>query len=150
MLIAGLMTGILVSVGLAIILVLHRLARPHETIIRTPKVPGLLIYRFAGPLYFFNAAYFANRVQEVIDSSPERVKVFLINAEAIVDMDENAAEALEELQVSLKNQGIILAVCEVKGHFRRVLMTTHLPGRVSFVHLSFSGGGGEGVDHGIT
>ena len=42
-LIAGLMTGILVSVGLAIILVLHRLARPHETIIRTPKVPGLLI-----------------------------------------------------------------------------------------------------------
>ena len=132
-LIAGLMTGILVSVGLAIILVLHRLARPHETIIRTPKVPGLVVYRFAGPLYFFNAAYFANRVQEVIDSLPERVKVFLINAEAIVDMDENAAEALEELQVSLKNQGTILAVCEVKGHFRRVLMTTHLPGRVGFV-----------------
>ena len=35
-LIAGLMIGILVSVALAIILVLHRLARPHETITRTP------------------------------------------------------------------------------------------------------------------
>ena len=132
-LIAGLMTGILVSVGLAIILVLHRLARPHESIIRTPKVPGLLLYRFAAPLFFFNAAYFANRVQEVIDSSPEPVEVFLINAEAIVDMDVNAAEVLEELQVNLKNQGIMLAVCEVKGHFRKVLMTTHLPGRVDFV-----------------
>ena len=132
-LIAGLMTGILVSVGLAIILVLHRLARPYETIIRTPKVPGLLIFRFAGPLFFFNAAYFANRVQEVIDSSPEPVTFFLINSEAIVDMDENAAEILENLQVSLKNQGIMLGVCEVKGHFRKVLMTTHLPGRVGFV-----------------
>ena len=63
-LITGLMTGILVSVAFAIILVLHRLARPHETIFR-PKVPGsgLLVYRFAGPLFFFNAAYFADRVQ---------------------------------------------------------------------------------------
>ena len=96
-------------------------------------MPGLLLYRFAAPLFFFNAAYFANRVQEVIDSSPEPVEVFLINAEAIVDMDVNAAEVLEELQVNLKNQGIMLAVCEVKGHFRKVLMTTHLPGRVDFV-----------------
>ena len=48
-------------------------------------------------------------------------------------MDENAAETLENLQVSLKNQGIMLGICEVKGHFRRVLMTTHLPGRVGFV-----------------
>ena len=121
------------AVALAIILVLHHLARPHETVIRIPKVPGLVVYRFAGPLFFFNAAYFANRVQELIDSSPEPVKVFLINAEAIVDMDVNAAEVLEELQVSLKNQGLTLGVCEVKGHFRRVLMTTHLPGRVDFV-----------------
>jgi sulfate permease, SulP family len=131
-LISGLMTGILVSVAIAIILVLHSLARPHETIIRTPKVPGLLIYRFAGPLFFFNAAYFANRVQEVIDSAKEPVKHFLINAEAIVDMDYNAAEILEDLQSSLKRQGINMCMCDVKGYFRKVLMTTHLPGRVGF------------------
>jgi sulfate permease, SulP family len=131
-LISGLMTGILVSVALAIILVLHSLARPHETIIRTPKVPGLLIYRFAGPLFFFNAAYFANRVQEVIDSAKEPVNYFLINAEAMVDMDYNAAELLEDLQSSLKRQGINMGMCDVKGYFRKVLMTTHLPGRVGF------------------
>ena len=147
-LIAGLMTGILVSVGLAIILVLHRLARPHETIIRTPKVPGLLVYRFAGPLYFFNAAYFANRVQEVIDSSPEPVKIFLINAEAIVDMDFNAAEILEELQVSLKNQGIILADMRSQRAFPEGVddHPSARPGGLR--HLSFGGGGGEGVGQG--
>ncbi len=132
-LIAGLMIGILVSVGLAIILVLHHLARPHETVNRPKVAPGLAIYRFAGPLFFINAAYFANRVQEIIDSSPEPVTFFLINAEAIVDMDVNAAEVLEELQFSLKSQGITLGICEVKGHFRKVLMSTHLPGRVGFV-----------------
>jgi SulP family sulfate permease len=131
-LIAGLMIGILVSVALAIILVLHRLARPHETIIRTPKVPGLLIYRFAGPLYFFNAAYFAYRVQKLIDSAAKPVTTFLINAEAIVDMDVNAVETLQELQFSLKRQGIVTGMCEVKGHFKQVLMNTHLPNRVHF------------------
>ena len=40
-LITGLMIGILVAVAFAIILVLHRLARPHETIFR-PKVPGFI------------------------------------------------------------------------------------------------------------
>jgi sulfate permease, SulP family len=131
-LITGLMTGILVSVAFAIILVLFRLARPHEIIIRTPKAPGLLIYRFGAPLFFFNAAYFVNRVQEIIDASPDPVTFFLINAEAIVDMDLNAAELLEDLHFSLKAQGIGMGICEVKGHFRRVLMSTHLPNRVGF------------------
>jgi sulfate permease, SulP family len=132
-LLAGLMMGVLVSVALAIILVLHRLARPHETIIMTPKLPGLLIYRFAGPLYFFNAAYFAHRVQKVIESATEPVTTFLINAEAIVDMDFDAVETLIELDSTLKRQGIFTGICEVKGHFKKLLMDTRLPRRVNFV-----------------
>jgi len=112
--------------------VLHRLARPQETITRTPELPGLLIYRFAGPLYFFNAAYFAHRVQKLIDSAAEPVTTFLINAEAIVDMDVNAVETLQELQFILKRQGIATGICEVKGHFKEVLRSTHLPNRVHF------------------
>ena len=131
-LITGLMTGILVAVALAIILVLSALVRPHESVDR-PRGQGMLVYRFAGPLFFLNATYFANRVQEFIDSSPEPVKVFLINAEAIVDMDVNAAEILEDLQFSLKNQGIVLAMCEVRGNFLKGLKTTLLPGRADFV-----------------
>jgi MFS superfamily sulfate permease-like transporter len=131
-LITGLMTGILLSVAIAIILIMFRLARPHETIIRTPKVPGLLIYRFGAPLYFFNAPYFTNRLQEVIDASPEPVTFLLINAEAIVDMDLNAAELMEDLHFSLKAQGIAMGMCEVKGRLSKILRGTRLPGRVSF------------------
>ncbi len=130
-LLAGLMMGILVSVVFAIILVLHRLARPYESVSRT-NVPGMLVYRFGGPLYFFNAAYFADRVWELVEKASPPVNFLLINAEAIVDMDVNAAETLEEVQNYLKKRDVTLGVCEVKGHFRRVLMSTHLPARVGF------------------
>jgi MFS superfamily sulfate permease-like transporter len=89
-LIAGLMTGILVAVALAIILVLHRLTRPHEIVSRPPILPGLLIYRFGAPLFFFNAAHFASRVQDLILTARPQVTFFLVNAEAIVEMDVNA------------------------------------------------------------
>jgi high affinity sulfate transporter 1 len=132
-LITGLMTGILISVAFAIILVLHRLARPHETIYR-PKVPGsgLLVYRFAGPLFFFNAAYFADRIREIVETTEPPINFLLINAEAIVDMDINAVEMLEELHDHLKRRNIILGFCDVKGHFRNVLISTHLTRRTGF------------------
>ena len=127
------MTGILISVAFAIILVLHRLARPHETIFR-PKVPGsgLLVYRFAGPLFFFNAAYFADRIKEIVETAEPPVNFLLINAEAIVDMDINAVEMFEDLHNYLKRRNIILGLCDVKGHFRRVLMNTNLTRRTGF------------------
>lgn len=122
------------AVAFAIILTLRRLARPHEIITGPPVAPGLLIYRFAGPLFFFNAPYFANRVQEVIDAAAAKAPVtfFLLNAEAIADMDLNAAEMLEELFNDLRRRGIFLGICEAKGHFRRVLLSTGFKSRTGF------------------
>jgi len=115
-----------------IIPVLYRMTRPYESITRPEDAPDLLIYRFAGPLYYFNAAYFASRVQEMIDSSEKPVKVFLLNAAAIVDMDMNGVEVLEQVYHDLKVQGIVLALCEVKGDFRKVLQSTRLRQRAGF------------------
>jgi SulP family sulfate permease len=131
-LIAGLMTGILVAVVLAIILVLQRLTRPHEIITRPPVAPGLLIYRYGAPLFFFNASHFASRVHDLILSARPQITFFLINAEAIVDMDWTATEMLEELYSDLKSRGIILGICEVKGHFHKVLLSSGLPKRTGF------------------
>lgn len=131
-LVAGLMIGILVAVVFAIVLSLHRLARPHEIITRPPVAPGVLVYRFGAPLFFFNANHFASRVRELIDSARPQVTFLLINAEAIVDMDINAVEMLEELFGELKSRGIVLGICEAKGHFQRVLKSTRLTGQEGF------------------
>ncbi len=100
---------------------LRRLARPHETVARPEEVPGLLVYRFAGPLLFFNASHFAGRVQELIDTTKPAVTSFLINAEAIIDMDSYGAETLAELHDALGSQGVAFGICGAKGHFLEVL-----------------------------
>ncbi len=110
----------------AFISVLLRLFRPHETIRNPANVPGVLVYRFAGPLFFFNAGHFARRVQELIDTAGFPVSFFLINAEAIVDVDATGAEALVDLRSSLKEENIMMGLCEVKGHFREVLFNMAL------------------------
>ena len=131
-LVAGLMIGILMAVALAIILVLHRLNRPHETVFRPAKTPGLLVYRFGAPLFFFNANYFALRVREMILTARPQVTFLLLNAEAIVDMDVTAADMLAELCKDLKSRGIALGICEVKGNFKKVLHDTRLTTRAGF------------------
>jgi sulfate permease, SulP family len=84
-------------------------------------VPGLLIFRFAGPLFFFNATHFARRVHELIDTADPSITFFLINAEAIVDVDMTGVEVLRELHDTLKSKNITLGLCDVKGHFREAL-----------------------------
>ncbi len=95
-------------------------------------MPGLLIYRFGAPLFFFNASHFASRVRELIEAARPQVTFFLINAEAIVDMDINAVDMLEELYSDLKTRGIVLGICESKGHFQKVLANTGLTSREGF------------------
>ncbi len=116
----------------AAIQLLNRLAKPDESLSRPGEVPGLLVYRFASPLFSFNADYFARRVQELIDTADPPVTFFLINAEAMVDMDSTGADVLEQLHIILKSRNIMLGLCEVKGNFRKVLWQTGLPRRAGF------------------
>ena len=95
-------------------------------------MPGLMIYRFGAPLLFFNVPYFATRVQAAIDSADPPVKVFLVNAEAMIEIDWQAVEALRKLHSSLKRQDINLGFFEVKGHSRKVLKESRLTTREGF------------------
>lgn len=116
----------------ALIPALTLLARPQETISRPKDAPEVLIYRFAGPLLAFNSDYFARRVRKVMNEADKPITLFLINAEAIIDMDRIAVETLDELHSIMKEKNIELGLCEVKGNFRKMLMSTPLPRRVGF------------------
>jgi hypothetical protein len=107
--------------GIAV--VLRRLIRPHETVTAPKEVPGLLVYRFAGPLLFFNAAHFARRVHKLIDTAKPPVTTLLMDAEATIDMDAHALETLAELRDNLSQQGVGFGICGAKGHFLEVLQS---------------------------
>ena len=115
----------------AFTLVLFRLLRPYEIIFRPTNVDGLLVYRFAGPLFFFNASHFARRVNELIDTADNPVTFFLINAEAIVDVDSVGVEVLSGLYETMQEKNVTLGFCEVKGHFREALL--NMPRQGNFI-----------------
>jgi hypothetical protein len=73
----GVLYGVLVAVGLSVLDLLHRLARPHDGVLGyvpgvagmhdiddypdARPVPGLLVYRYDAPLCFANAGDFRRR-----------------------------------------------------------------------------------------
>lgn len=55
---------------------------------------GVLAYRFNDALFFENAGYFLERVTKLIASTKQPVKVFILDASAISDVDYTAAQTL--------------------------------------------------------
>lgn len=130
----GVLYGVLVAVALSILDLLRRVARPHDGILgiapgvpgmhdlddypQARPVPGLVVYRYDSPLFFANAEDFRRRALAAVDSSPDPVRWLLLNAEAIVEIDITAIDALESLRAELEGRGIVLALARVKQDLR--------------------------------
>jgi SulP family sulfate permease len=122
--------GVLLAIGLSVVEMLHRIARPHDAIqglvpdlagmhdvddypaART--IPGLVVYRYDSPLFFANAQDFRRRALAAVEGQPDPVAWFVLNVEANVEVDITALEALDELRVELDRRGIVLALARVK------------------------------------
>ena len=91
---------------------------------------GLVVFRYDAPLCFANANDFKVRALEAVDSQTETVEWLLLNAEAIVEIDLTAADALGELNDELERRGIVLALARVKQDLRtqleRIGLVTHI------------------------
>ena len=136
-----LLTDPLVGVGLAVALsvidLFARLMRPHDAVMgQVPDlaglhdvndwegartIPGLVIYRYDAPLCFANAEHFRSRALAAIAAETSPVQWFVLNAEAIVEIDITAADVLLELQKTLTEQGIVVGLARVKQDLYRQL-----------------------------
>jgi sulfate permease, SulP family len=133
-LVFGVLYGVLVAIVLSILDLLRRVARPSDAIQGfVPGVagmhdiedypeanlePGLLVYRYDAPLFFANAEYFRERALAAVGEYPGEVDWFLLNAEAIVEVDLTALDALEQLRAELERRGIVFAMARVKQDLR--------------------------------
>jgi sulfate permease, SulP family len=129
--------GIAVAVALSILELLRRIARPHDGILGLVpgiagmhdiddyatgrQVPGLLVYRYDAPLFFANAEDFKRRALASVDAADSPVEWFLLNAEANVEVDLTAVDALEEVRRRLAERGIVFALARVKMDLREDL-----------------------------
>jgi sulfate permease, SulP family len=138
----GVLYGVLVAVGLSVLDLLRRVARPHDGVLGyvpgiagmhdmddypdARPVPGLLVYRYDAPLCFANAENFRSRALAALETQREPPRWFLLNAEANVEIDSTAAEALEALHDELQRRGIVLALARVKQDLRADLRAAGL------------------------
>ena len=124
------LVGVGVAVGLSVIDLFARIARPHDAVLGevpnlpglhdiedwedTKTIPGLVIYRYDAPLCFANAENFKRRAIKAIESERSPVEWFILNTEAIVEIDITAADVLEELRRELASRNITVALARVK------------------------------------
>lgn len=127
------LTGVLVAVGLSVVELLYRVARPHDAIEglvpglagmhdvddypQAQTIPGLVVYRYDSPLFFANAADFRRRAVVAVDevaASDGPVRWLLLNVESNVEIDSTALAALDELRLQLADRGVLLALARVK------------------------------------
>jgi MFS superfamily sulfate permease-like transporter len=81
----------------------------------------LVIYRYDAPLCFANAEDFRKRALHAVDHYPQPVEWFVLNAEANVEIDMTALDALDQLRADLEGRGILFAMARVKQDLRDAL-----------------------------
>ena len=81
-------------------------------------LPGLVLYRFGAPLYFANTTRFLEDVERLATQGATPVRWFVLDAEAIVDVDTTGAGALRQAITLLAEKGITFAVSRADRPFR--------------------------------
>ncbi len=108
----GMLTGILVAVGLSLAVFLGGVVRPHDAVLGSvdgvdgfhsvgeghdlEAAPGVIVYRFDGPLFFANADYFLTRALSLLNG--RQPKCFVLDLEAVTSIDVTAGRAIEKLR----------------------------------------------------
>ncbi|MEO6020816.1 MAG: sulfate permease [Knoellia sp.] len=147
----GPLTGVLVAVGLSVVDLLHRVARPHDGILgfvpgvagmhdvddypTAEPVAGLVVYRYDSPMFFANAEDFLRRALVAVDRSPTPVEWLILNAEANVTIDITGLDALTDLDDELRRRGIVLALARVKHELRQDLERGGFIARIGDEHV---------------
>jgi high affinity sulfate transporter 1 len=133
----GVIQGIFIAVGLALMAFVWRAWRPHDAILgrvdglkgyhdilRHPearRIPGLVLFRWDAPLFFANAAVFEERIQQAIALAPTPTKWVVVAAEPVTDVDITAADMLAGLDKKLHEAGMELCFAEMKGPVKDIL-----------------------------
>jgi SulP family sulfate permease len=149
----GILAGILMAVVLSLINVIYHISKPHDALLDDIDAsggtvyrgvadketaltePGLIVYRFDAPLVFANAAYFTERLEDLIASAGEGLKCVIFDAEAVSDFDSTAAEALENLDADLERRKVELWIARANQPLRDLLQVTGLTDRIGMENI---------------
>ncbi|MBW4565228.1 MAG: solute carrier family 26 protein [Mojavia pulchra JT2-VF2] len=150
-LLTDILVGVGIAVGLSVIDLFARVARPHDAVLGevpglpglhdiedwqgAKTIPGLVIYRYDAPLCFANVENFKRRALSAIEAEKTPVEWFVLNTEAIVEVDITAIDALAQLHSELAAQGITFALTRVKQDLYKQLKHSQLLDKIGSQHV---------------
>ncbi|MFC0458260.1 SulP family inorganic anion transporter [Arthrobacter liuii] len=149
--ILGVLPGIVVAVGLAILDFLRRAWDPYRAelvdvpgvpgyhdVSRHPegeRIPGLLILRFDAPLFFGNGALLGTFVRDELDDAPPGTERVVLAAEPVTGIDTTALDELVQLDEWLDRHGVDLVFAELKGPVKDMLLQYGMGARFTPEHF---------------
>ena len=127
----GVIQGIFIAVGLALLAFVWRAWRPYDAVLgrvdgmkgyhdisRHPEgrqIPGLVLFRWDAPLFFANAEIFREHVLLAVVNAPAPARWVVVVAEPVTDVDTTAADMLADLDRMLAQADIELCFAGMKG-----------------------------------
>lgn len=136
----GVQQGIVIAVLCALIERLRREYHPADTILlrdqkisewaadriqgshrHTSQPEGVLVYRFDSDIFFENASYFGRRIRQAIEEAKHPVKVVILDAGAMSDIDYTGASSLRRVAEQLAVDEIRFGLAHVSPGLRNAL-----------------------------
>jgi len=129
----GPLRAVAVAFLLSLVDVIRRASNPETSVLEeTPDgshfVPagaekstassGLVVYRFGAPLYFANSTLFLDEVEQLLSRKDTPARWFVLDAEAMVDVDTTGAGVLRQAIDMARKQGVTFAVSRASRSFR--------------------------------
>ncbi len=149
-LLVGIQSGVLAGIVFSLALMIYRTSKPHFAILgqlpntryyrnikRYPEAlhgDEVLILRFDAQLYFGNAGYFRESIEELIKQRRGKVKLLILDASSILDVDSSGIHLLEEVIDYLHKEGILFYVSGVIGPVRDLFFKTGLAEKIGCDH----------------
>jgi MFS superfamily sulfate permease-like transporter len=136
--------------ALSIIEHIYHSYRPHDTLVVSDGkgsglpsplasgaqwAPGVLVYHFGAPLYYANASRFTEEIVDALESATTPVRVLVIDAEAMTDIDYSGADSLRQIHEELGRKGATLHIGELADNVRKLLDAYGLTDRIGAGNL---------------
>jgi MFS superfamily sulfate permease-like transporter len=80
--------------------------------------PGLVIYRFGADLFYANDHRFTDEVRTLVEHAPTPVRWFIVDADAITDLDYSAARSIRELLDDLARRNVTMIFARVSPYLK--------------------------------
>lgn len=149
-LVLGMLGGIAFAIGLSLLLVLVRVARPRTAELGrvagtdtyrsldhpdTAPVDGLLVYRVDDELFFANVAYVVRDLRTRLAAADPAADTVLLDLEGVSAVDTTALDALGDLLDHLDHDGVSVLVARVRRPVAGLLRRAGLLDRIGVEHV---------------